>query len=276
LSSSASSRLRGEIPFEAFLRETLPLLGFDPRPLRRRGIRRAIARRMGALRIQDFARYRDLALSYPSEAAALAGLLRVTVSRFFRNGPLWGRLAELVLPDLLARFPDACPLRAWSAGCASGEEPFSLAILWLGRMAPRFPGRRLEIVATDVDDACLARAAVARYAPGTLREVAADLRRFLAPIDPRLFEVAAEARSLVCFRRADLLADPPPPACHLILCRNLAFTYFVASRLAAALDRLAAALVPGGILLVGRTEVARDPRFAPVADLPSTYRRQGC
>lgn len=107
--------------------------------------------------MRDFAKYRDLVLSDQDEAAVLADLLRVTVSRFFRNAPHWERLADAVLPSLLARFPEAHALRAWSAGCASGEEPFSLAILWLGRIAPRFPERRPEIVATDVDEACLAR-----------------------------------------------------------------------------------------------------------------------
>ncbi len=256
----------GPLDFAGFLRRVLPPLGLAPRPHHRRGVRRKLARRLEALGLPDYAAYAALIEREPAERRELAELLTVTISRFFRNRTLWEHLVAHVLPGLCA----APAPRAWSAGCASGEEPYSLAMLWR-RVCPLRP---LLLLATDLDPAVLARAEAGLYPPGSLREVPGEFRELFGAERAGL-RLAAEVRGMVTFRRHDLRADPPPEApFDLILCRNLAFTYFGPEAQAGAARGLAEALAPGGWLAVGRKE--RLPEgvtdLAP-ADYPGLYRK---
>lgn len=239
---------------DRLLRELAPRLGIDWRKYRRRQSRRGLVRRMEALRIHDLAVYRRRLLDDPGEADLLVASMRITVSRFLRDPGVWRDLMQLVVPGLLARVPAGEALRAWSAGCASGEEPYTLAVLWDGLPQSLRQGKRLEILATDIDPAVLARARAGLFPSPALAPLPASLRRgaFIPEMDGR--RVAAAVRERVRFEAADLLHGPAPHDCHLVLCRYLACTYFRGARLRQALATLCAALAPGGALVVGRKE----------------------
>ena len=139
---------------------------------------------------------------------------------------MFDALADRILPALAARAAEGNELRVWSAGCAAGEEPYTIALLWRHALAPRFPALRARIVATDVDADALARARSACYPPSSLKELPRAWRdAAFAARDGRLC-LHDDVRAAVELRCEDLRLRAPDGPFHLILCRNGAFTYF--------------------------------------------------
>jgi chemotaxis methyl-accepting protein methylase len=234
--------------------------------------------RLRELGIDGYGDYLEILRSASREAALLPDLMRVTVSRFFREQEVWQEAAERILPDLVAEDPGAGRLLAWSAGCCGGEEPFSLALLWLEHLQPLHPAWSLEIIATDIDAASLQRAQSALYRGETLREVPRGVRERWFSREDALWRLDGKARSLVRFEERNLLTDPPPQGVDLLLCRYLAFTYYTGERLRAAVQRLWEALRPGGVLMVGAKEFISGPAlelFEAEVGSRVFYRRRG-
>jgi chemotaxis protein methyltransferase CheR len=222
----------------------------------RRIVSRRIEARRAALGLGDLAAYAGYLESHPAEWAVLDAACRIPLSRFYRDRAVFECLERVVLPALgaMAVARGARELRCWSAGCAAGEEPYTLAIVWRLRVASRFPGLHARIVATDAEPQMIAAAARACYPPHALRDLPPDLAaRALTP-SPAGACVAAAYRADVEFRVQDVRLAAPEGRFHLILCRNLAFTYFDEPSQRRALARLVDALEPGGALVVGLTE----------------------
>lgn len=236
--------------YESFLEEALPPLGLDPKAHRRRGLRRRVVRRMESVGARECSAYLDRIRRDPGEQAILRGLLAVTISRFFRNARMFRILREAVLSPLAARME---PVHAWSAGCASGEETYSVRIAWEEMEGEKPP---LALVGTDIDEEVLSRTTGGIYPESSLREVPLELRRKYFARSPASPGVVLDERirRSVTFFRHDLLRDDPPGRFGLILCRNAAFTYFSRPGRIFVADRLADSLERGGYLVLGRTE----------------------
>ena len=234
--------------FESFLAEALPPLGLAPAALIRRNIRRRVMRRMESQGVHDFSSYLQFLRRNPSEWDVLRPLFTVTISRFFRNRRVFETLASQVLSPLAAKGNPVC---AWSAGCASGEEAFTLRILW-----EELPGRKpdLSILATDIDEECLTRAGEGLYPESSLREVPGEISDRYFRGEGGRYRLREDVVRSVTFRRHDLLCESLPGDFDLVLCRNAAFTYFSAPRRIAIAYAIAAAVPPGGCLVLGRTE----------------------
>lgn len=217
-------------------------------------IKRRIATRIRELGYADprpyIARLRDDA----EERRTLLAALSLHVSRFYRDVTTFTVLRARFLPELVTavrqrREPE---LRCWSAGCAGGEEAYSLALL-----TADLPAGTCSILGEDISDEVLARARTGHFDAWHVSDVAAAEReRYFAPAG-RGYQIAEALRARVRFARRDLLADAPYPAADLILCRYV-LIYFSAADQARVIRRLAAALAPGGLLVLGRTEVLRD------------------
>ena len=222
----------------------------------RRQVCRRLARRLDALSLADLAAYRRHLEDHPDEWRVLDGLCRVTITRFRRDHSTWDRLIAEVLPELVrqARARGADRLRAWSCGCASGEEAATLSLCWhLGLGAPM----ALEVVGTDIDPVVLERAERGCYPSGALRELAEGWRA--AAFEdrgepPDRWCLRAPYRAPLSFHRGDVREGAPEGRFDLVLCRNLAFTYFDVPLQHRVLGRLVAALWPGGALVTGRSE----------------------
>jgi chemotaxis protein methyltransferase CheR len=218
--------------------------------------------------IHEFHRYLDLVRRDPGELEVLRSILVVTISRFFRNANVFHFLSREIFPRLAEKTRPV----AWSAGCASGEEPYSVRIAWEEMPADK---PVLALFATDVDPVSLERAEAGSYPESSLRELPAALRGKYFRREGNSYRICEAVRRSVRFRNLDLLRDPPPGRFDLILCRNAVFTYFRPEMRLAVAGTFAAALREGGYLVIGRTESLpreSDDLFEPVFPAGKIYR----
>ncbi len=246
--------LAADAAFAALTAKIARERGFGASNYRDGCLRRRIGVRMRARGVADFAAYGALLDRDPKEWEPLLDALTINVSKLFRDRDVYAALAKDVVPAVWA-MPDAA-LRVWSAGCASGEEAYSLAALFHRHATARGEAdrlARLRVIASDIDRGSLERAQRGAYperaftdAPDALR------RRYFSPDDPSI--VSADLRTLVTFERRDLLrAAPPRCPLQLIACRNVVI-YFDAPAQQALFARFHEALQPGGFLVLGKVE----------------------
>jgi len=237
----------------------------------RKGVKKRIRRHMQDLDCATVEPYLVLLARLPEVKAGFDQCLRVTISRFFRDRHLWLALKERILPDLVERFSP--PIRTWSAGCASGEEPYSLAMVWDGLNCPP----ALDLLATDAGETCLARARTGAYSRSSLKEVPDEMREryFASQKGGRQFLIRSHQMTPIRWRQHDLL-DPLTDGgpFHMILLRNNLLTYYQGPDLLAAFTRVVAALSPGGWLVTGAHErlPVTDFNLIRGMDCPWAYR----
>jgi chemotaxis protein methyltransferase CheR len=261
-----------------FLEWALPRMGFRPAGFRRvRGqVCKRIARRLRELGLSEIDAYRRLLEADPAEWSVCESFCRITISRFNRDAQIFEWLEREALPELAGRVRDEgrAVLRCWSAGCGGGEEPYTLRILWDLRLSRRLPEMGLDIIATDADPIMLMRARRAIYKPGSLRELPKELA--IEAFDPVRgeYRLRDEYRAGIRFLRQDIRRRMPPGPFDLILCRNLAFTYFDEAAQRRVLKRLERRMVDDGILLVGCKErlPADSIGFRADRSVPGAYR----
>jgi chemotaxis protein methyltransferase CheR len=239
-----------------FLQWALPQLHRPWRGFRKvhRQLRRGVARRLRTLSVPDVVAYRRYLETHPAEWRALDELCPVTISCFYRDPPMWAALTTEVLPALARRCLSSGVVRAASIGCASGEEPYTLALAWQLALAPEFPTLKLEVIATDVLEVMLERARVGCYRGGTVKLLpGAWLEQGFERVG-ELHCLRPRFREGVTFLRQDLREGLPERQFALLFCRNLAFTYFDDATQRQLLARLCAHLEPGGALVIGKRE----------------------
>ena len=221
----------------------------------RRQLCRRVECRIRELELSDLEAYRAYLESTPDEWLQLDALCHVTISRFYRDRGVFEFLERTVLPELAAD-ADAggVPLKAWSAGCASGEEPYTLVLAWEYAVRAAFPGVGLQVVASDADETMIRRARAAAYDESSLRELPITwrLRGFVRRGDR--YYLRPRFRRLVTVVEHDVRDPAPDGPFDLVLCRNLAFTYFDSALQREVARDLTKALRRGGALVVGSHE----------------------
>jgi chemotaxis protein methyltransferase CheR len=240
-------------------------------------VRRRISVRMRIKGAATFAEYESILDHDEREYDRLIATLTVNVSRFFRNPETFARIATKVIPQLWR--PSGSATRVWSAGCASGEEAYSLAVLWdqhaeLSREASS--DDRVEILGTDVDGAAVAAARRAHYPEAAFADTTPAVRDTYFPPSDGLRAASPVLRRLVSFEQADLIdVAAAPSGVHLIVCRNV-LIYFRRKTQEALLEGFYHALAPGGFLVLGKVETplgSTRGMFEPVSSRERIYRR---
>ncbi len=255
--------------FDAFRRRALALTGVDLSAYKVPQMQRRLGQLLTRAGVETFAEYAALLARDAGLQQQFRDFVTINVSEFFRDPTRFADLERQVLPALLHL---GRALRAWSAGCSIGAEPYSLAIA-LRELAP---GAAHVILATDIDETILSRARRGQgYGPADLRAVsAARLARWFTGSADEGYAVRDEIRHLVRFQRHDLVRDVYPAGpFDLILCRNVVIYFTEAAR-----DRVYHGFVqrlrPGGMLFIGGTEVIMRPRDLGVQALaPGFYRK---
>ena len=234
--------------------------GLDVGAYKERCLRRRIAVRMRACGVTSYQDYVGLIDQRPGELEALLDALTINVTRFFRNPETWAWVGAEALPRLLLAREGR--LRAWSAGCASGEEPYTIVMLVAevrGRLNHPDWLPRLHVDATDLDRGSLDTASAAEYPPAAFSEAdPAVIARWTDPAEHGRRRVQAPLRAVVHLRRLDLLRESAPQSAYdLIFCRNV-IIYFDRADRNRLISRLADQLAPGGYLFLGHAESLLD------------------
>ena len=220
---------------------------------------RRIERRMGLNELGSLADYGRFLSSDAGEAQLLFQEMLIGVTNFFRDPPVWDQLRDDVIPKLLALRPEGGVLRAWVAGCSTGEEAYSMAISFLEALELVKPDARfsLQIFATDVDPLAIDRARTGLYPPTIVADVGETrFRRFFVE-DGDSVRVTKEVREMVIFAVQSVISDPPFTKLELLSCRNL-LIYLEAGLQQRLIPLFSYSLNPGGLLLLGSAEAVGD------------------
>ncbi len=240
--------------FEGLLEYLRQTRGFDFTAYKRSSLLRRMVKRMHAVEIPGFDTYLDYLQVHPEEFAALFNTILINVTSFFRDDDVWTALASDVLPGLMAAGGGSAPIRAWSAGCAAGQEPYSLAMILAEQLGLEMFRERVKIYATDMDDEALGDARHAVYSARQIESVPAPLREKYFDQHGELYTFNRELRRSCIFGRHDLIQDAPISKIDLLLCRNT-LMYFHAEAQGRIMQRFHFSLNGSGILVVGRAEM---------------------
>jgi two-component system CheB/CheR fusion protein len=235
----------------AFLKQAR---GYDFSDYKRSSLFRRVVVRMQRLGAKGgLAEYLDVLRTDPQECSRLFGTIFINLTGFFRDPAAWDYVGRSVVPRLASGVEAGRTLRVWSAGCASGEETYSIAMLLAEALGPETLRQRVRIYATDIDDEALGQARRATYAARSAGQVPPPLlERYFERRDDR-FAVRTDLRRAVIFGRHDLIRDAPIPRVDLLICRNC-LMYFNAQAQERILSRFEAALEAGGVLFLGQAE----------------------
>jgi two-component system CheB/CheR fusion protein len=251
--------------FERLLQYLLEVRGFDFTGYKRTSLQRRIARRMSQVAIKDYAAYQDYMEVHAEEFTALFNTILINVTSYFRDAPAWEYLQNEILPKILAAKERYEPIRVWCAGAASGEEAYTVAMLFCEALDLTEYRDRVKIYATDVDEDALAQARSGRADPSQLEEVPEALRnKYFEQVGSR-YMFRSDLRRSIIFGRHDLVQDAPISRIDLLICRNT-LMYFDAETQGRILARLHYALNDKGYLFLGKAEMllSRDALFTPI------------
>ncbi|WP_026101176.1 CheR family methyltransferase [Synechococcus sp. PCC 7336] len=249
-----SSSTEEERVFEALLDYLRRTRGFDFTGYKRSSLRRRVTKQMRSREIDNFGDYLDYLEVHPEEFDALFNTILINVTAFFRDKSAWDYLWHHTLPNVLKGKTSNEPIRIWSAGCASGEEAYTLAIILAESIGAHQFRQRVKIYATDVDEEALTQARHASYSSKEIEPLPNELReKYFEPLgDRHVFR--QDLRRAVIFGRHDLVQDAPISRLDLLVCRNT-LMYFNAETQRRILARLHFALKNTGALFLGKAEM---------------------
>ncbi len=251
--------------FETLLLFLLESRGFDFTGYKRSTLLRRVKHRMDQVGISSYPEYHEYLQQHQEEFSFLFNTILINVTSFFRDAAAWEYVAADVLPRMIAAKGAHEPIRAWSAGCASGEEAYTLAMVLVEALGMSQFRERVKVYATDVDEDALRKARQGSFVEKDLEDVPAGLREKYFETNGGRYLFRGDLRRTVIFGRHDLLQDAPISRIDLLVCRNT-LMYFEAETQARILARLHYALDDRGFLLVGKAEMllSRDSIFAPL------------
>jgi two-component system CheB/CheR fusion protein len=253
-----------DLSLRALVDQLVEERNFELRGYKFSTLQRRFQRRMAVLKITSYSEYLSFIREHDNELTELLNTVLINVTDFFRDPPAWKILADEIIPSLTAGLHPGDSFRCWTPGCATGQEPYSLAMLLQEHFGPAVKDFDIKIYATDVDEEALKLGRRADYTAKQCSSLPPEYRRkyFLGENVHRLVR---DIRRMVVFGRSNLALDPPISRIKLVLCRNV-LIYFELESQARILQRLHYALRPDGILMLGRSEsqLTRSNLFQPL------------
>lgn len=248
------SELEPNPEFEVLLNYIKRHRGFDFTGYKRSSLMRRVCKRMQEIGIESFSEYLDYLEVTPEEFVHLFNTILINVTSFFRDRPTWDYITAEVIPRIVAAREPTAPVRLWSAGCASGQETYTLAIVLAEALGVQQFRARVKIYATDVDEEALNQARHAIYSFRDVASVPQELLEKYFESSESLYTFHKDLRRSVIFGRHDLLQDAPISRIDLLLCRNT-LMYFNAEAQSRIINRFHFALNDGGFLCLGKAEM---------------------
>lgn len=235
----------------SFKKKFFLLTGFNLESYKDQQMERRIKQFMERVQVKTFYDYYKLLEKSDQERVRFLDYLTINTTSFFRDPHVYRKLKSHVLPDILERKKSR--IKIWSAGCSTGAEPYSLAILMMELVGNGSAAYRYSITATDIDPQALVKARLGQYAVNQLDHVSEKSRKkYFIPVGEQL-QVRPEVKKRVTFKKHDLLKDSFEKGCDLILCRNV-FIYFKPEIQSRLLDNFIDSLNPLGYMVIGCSE----------------------
>ena len=233
--------------------------GIDFRQYRPKCLRRRVVVGMHDANVDSFCAYLDFLNQNPDYYDKLLNRITINVSEFFRNPEAFKAIRKKVIPDIVKRKEGMASynIRVWSAGCATGEEPYSLAIMFKEALEESEKRFKINIIATDIDNGALSKAKAGTYNLKALKELTEEQIEAYFDKNDEVYTVKHRIKAMIKFNNHNMISDEPPPAVDLILCRNV-IIYFNKELQNKVYANFHNALVPSGFLVAGKTESLMD------------------
>ncbi len=233
--------------YEKFKTDIYALTKIDLNAYKEKQMRRRIDTLIGKNRIDSYDEYVRLIKADKEKFEQFVNFLTINVSEFYRNPEQWKILDQEVFPQLIKKFGRR--LTVWSAACSTGDEPYSLVMA----LSRHLSLSDIRIIATDIDKQVLEAARIGLYNEKSIAAVPEDLKKKYFTKIGSSYQIADEIKKCVEFREHNLLRDPYPTGCHLIVCRNVVI-YFTDEAKDEIYAKFHQSLVGGGLLFIGSTE----------------------
>lgn len=229
--------------------------GLDLTQYRTAYVERRVAARLRVLDLHTYRQYSRLLDSSPEEYAKLLDALTINVTDFFRDPPVFELFRKKIVPEIIQRKKRSRHrmIRIWSAGCATGEEPYSIVMAFLSELGALADGFMLNVIATDLDPNALAFAQRAEYDIAKLKHIPKSDQLKFVDIHGEKFRIRPEVTRHIKFKRLNLFTDEPIHVVDLVFCRNV-FIYFTREQQSRVLDIFADSIARDGYMVLGRSE----------------------
>ena len=234
--------------YEGFKKSVLSLTGIDLSSYKEKQMKRRIDSLIMRHKCKGYEEFLNLIKHDNNVFEEFVAYLTINVSEFYRNPDQWKFMDEVVFPELIKKFGQN--LKIWSAACSTGDEPYTIVMM----LSKHMPLNQINVLATDLDAVVLAKAKAGIYDKKEVAGVPAEFKsKYFEETPDGKMKVSEEIKSRVTFKQADLLRDPYPKDCHLLVCRNV-LIYFTEEAKDEIFRKYYDSLAPGGILFIGSTE----------------------
>lgn len=233
--------------YEKFKQDVFSLTNIDLNAYKEKQMKRRIDTLIGKNNIHSYDDYVKLLKAEKEKFEQFVNFLTINVSEFYRNPEQWKILDQEVFPSLISKFGQN--LKIWSSACSTGDEPYSLVMA----LSKHLPLNKIKIIATDIDKEVLAKAKTGLYSAKSIAAVPPEFKKQFFTQIGNSFQISDEIKSRVDFKEHNLLKDPYPSGCHMIVCRNV-LIYFTEEAKEEIYINFNRALVNEGVLFIGSTE----------------------
>jgi chemotaxis protein methyltransferase CheR len=244
-------------PCFRFLSWALPQLKLRIEGFRKvqRQVCRRVNQRMHQLALGSYNQYQQYLEENPSEWAVFDSMTPITISRFYRDAERW-EVVRQQLPALVKKaIAQNRPLRFWSAGCASGEEPYTMAIIWKQLLEPEYPEARLQIIATDLQEVMLRRARIAAFGKSSLKELPEQWVTAAFERSGKHYCLKESYKQMVDFLQQDIRHEMPGGIFDIVFCKNIVAMYHEPSLAGQIFQKIISRMDTDGVLVLGKHEL---------------------